>query len=247
MLDTYENTTEESLNRLEKRYHMENLFLEAVSQGNIEKCEKMLLSYSFNSSYQKRNPNPIRDMKNYTIIFNTLLRKSAEYGSVHPFYIDKISSDFALKIEALNTLEEGEILQRKMVETYCEIVNTHSAKNYSPLIQKLITKIDADISSDLSLSAQAKELNVNASYLSNVFKKEIGTTLTDYVSKKRIEYAKKILASTNLQIQSIAQTCGILDLNYFTKLFKKYTGTTPTKYRESVNEQQKTAKETSQK
>lgn len=239
MLDAYKNTTEESLSKLEKRYEMENLFLDAVSQGNINKCKKMLSSYKFNSTYQKRNIDPIRDMKNYTIIFNTLLRKSAEHGSVHPFYIDKISSDFALKIEALHTLEEGEKLQKNMVKTYCEIVKTHSAKNYSPLIQKLITKIDADIASDLSLNTQAKELNINASYLSNTFRKEIGTTLTDYVRTKRIEYAKKLLETTSLQIQSIAQKCGILDLNYFSKVFKKYTGITPVHYRETVKNKKK--------
>ena len=73
-------------------------------------------------------------------------------------------------------------------------------------------------------------MNINASYLSNTFRKEIGTTLTDYVRTKRIEYAKKLLETTSLQIQSIAQKCGILDLNYFSKVFKKYTGLTPSEY-----------------
>ncbi len=57
-------------------------------------------------------------------------------------------------------------------------------------------------------------------------------TYTDFINKKRVENAKKLLASTSLQIQTVAQHCGILDVNYFTKLFKKYTGMTPGKFRE---------------
>ena len=47
-----------------------------------------------------------------------------------------------------------------------------------------------------------------------------------------IERAKELLVSTNIQIQNIAQRCGMLDVNYFTKTFKKYTDLTPKKYRE---------------
>ena len=62
--------------------------------------------------------------------------------------------------------------------------------------------------------------------------KETGVTLTEFVSKKRIDHAAFLLTSTNLQIQTIAQHCGIFDVNYFTKTFKKITGKTPKEYRE---------------
>lgn len=224
---------EESLKNLESRYEAENMFIKAVSQGNIKKCEEMLCTSKFNSLIEKRVDDPVRNMKNYTIIFNTLLRKAAEMGKVHPYYIDKISSDYAKKIEGISSLEEGEKLQLNMIHSYCRLVQIHSSKDYSLLVQKLTTRIDADLSADLTLRTQAYELGVNASYLSNLFKKETGTTYTDYVNKKRIEYAKQLLKSTNYQIQSIAQQCGILDLNYFSKVFKKYTGTTPMRYREN--------------
>ena len=106
-------------------------------------------------------------------------------------------------------------------------------KNYSPLIQKVLTTIDSELTADLSLNFQAKELNVNPSYLSSLFKKETGMTLTDYVNKKRAEHAARLLKTTSMQIQTIAQYCGILDVNYFTKVFKKYLGKTPKEYRES--------------
>ena len=105
-------------------------------------------------------------------------------------------------------------------------------KNYSPLVQRVITIIDSDLTADLSLRKQAQLLNVNASYLSALFKKETGLTLTEYVSKKRVEQAAFLLRSTGQQIQTVAQNCGIYDVNYFTKIFKKITGKTPKEYRD---------------
>lgn len=227
------NAVEESLNNLELRYEKENIFINAVSQGNIKKCQAMLNASDFNFLSEKRADDPIRNLKNYSIIFNTLLRKAAEYGKVHPYYIDKISSDFAVKIEKLSSVEEGKKLHRNMVDSYCRLVQINSSKDYSPIIQKVTTRIDADLTADLSLHTQAAEFSVNASYLSNLFKKEVGTTYTDYVNKKRIEYAESLLTQTNDQVQNIAQKCGIFDLNYFSKVFKKYTGMTPVKYRET--------------
>lgn len=107
-------------------------------------------------------------------------------------------------------------------------------KGYSLLVRKVLTMIDADLTADLSLRAQAELLNVNSSYLSTLFKKETGATLTEYVNKKRVEHAIFLLNTTNLQIQSIAQHCGIPDVNYFTKTFKKYIGKTPKEYRDLI-------------
>ena len=106
-------------------------------------------------------------------------------------------------------------------------------KNFSPLIQKTIIHIDSDITANLSLSEVAKAQNVSSSYLSWLFKQEVGETLTEHVNKKRVNAATKLLSSTNLQIQTVAQHCGILDVQYFSKVFKKYTGKTPKEYRDS--------------
>jgi YesN/AraC family two-component response regulator len=118
-----------------------------------------------------------------------------------------------------------------MVRHYCQLVQDFSLKGRSHLISKLLIHIDADLTADLSLSALAKLLNVNSSYLSALFKKELGSTLTEYVSTRRVKYAMFLLSTTNLQVQAIAQHCGIPDVNYFTRTFKRYAGVTPKEYR----------------
>ncbi len=217
---------------LERRYAKENELIDAVSKGLTHKAEMIFANITPENALERRLTDSLRNTKNFLIILNTLLRKGAEQGKVHPFHIDVVSSDFALKIEATQNVEECGELLKYMVKKYCRLVNKHSQRNYSLLIQKVITQIESDIASDLSLNNLSKIFEVNPSYLSSLFKKETGCTLTEYVNKQRIERAKELLVSTNIQIQNIAQRCGMLDVNYFTKTFKKYTDLTPKKYRE---------------
>lgn len=218
---------------LEDRYEAEQNFIRAVSQGQLLKAQLHMPKFS-TANLEQRTTDSIRNLKNYTIILNTLLRKAAEMGSVHPFHIDNLSSRFARKIETITSEKEAQHLQQEMVHKYCLLVQNHSIRGYSPLIQKVITQIDADLTADLSLKTLSALLNINSSYLSTLFKKETGSTLTEYVNRKRIEHALQLLNSTNMQIQTVAQHCGVSDVNYFTKLFKKQIGKTPKEYREDV-------------
>ena len=218
---------------LEKRYEAENRFLNYISQGNYHKAE-----LAFDSStlfdIEKRVNDPIRNFKNYSISMNTVLRKATEQGGVHPLHIDTVSSQFAKKIEMITSLESGRNLMKEMIRKYGLLVKNHSIKDYSLLVQKVITRIEADLTADQSLNTHATILNISPSYLSTLFRKETGITLTEYVNRKRIEHSILLLNTTNMQFQTIAQHCGISDINYFTRIFKKIIGKTPKEYRNSI-------------
>ncbi|OUN90306.1 helix-turn-helix domain-containing protein [Blautia sp. An46] len=218
---------------LEERYDEENSLIQAVAKGQTHKAEAFVNGFNM-QGIEHRIPDRLRNVKNYMIILNTLLRKAAESADVHPIHIDKLSSEFAHRIEQLTSESGMNTLSREMVRKYCLLVTNHSMKDYSLLVRKVLTQIDLDLTADLSLKVQAKALGVNASYLSTLFKKETGKTLTEYVNGKRIEYAIFLLNSTQLQIQAIAQYCGISDVNYFTRLFKTAVGKTPKEYRDSI-------------
>lgn len=222
-----------SMHILEERYANENRMIQAISYGQTHKIE-MILTEASRQGIEERISDPVRNIKNYSIVLNTLLRKAAEVGAVHPFHIDALSSRFAREIELIHSPEEGFKLHMEMMRKYSLLVKNHSLKGYSLLIRKVLTQIDYDLTADLSLKAQADLLNINASYLSTLFKKETGMTLTDYVNRKRVEHAITLLNTTDLQIQTIAQHCGVPDVNYFTKTFKKYIHKTPKEYREDI-------------
>lgn len=220
---------------MEERYAHENSLIEAVRQGQMWKIENLMARIT-PTAFEKRVSDPIRNLKNYCIITNTLLRKAAEQGGVHPIYIDSLSSAFAMRIEQVSSPAAGPALIVEMAQSYCRLVRHHSTKRYSAPVQKAIIIIDSDLSAQLNLSRLARELNVNSSYLSSLFKKETGLTVTGYILNRRISHARHLLENTRLQIQTIGQLCGFEDVHYFSKLFKKVAGQTPKQYRQAVIE-----------
>lgn len=230
------NTFDETLaniNVLEIRYSFENELTRAIVNGQLQK-ENLLLDAIKENAFQKRLTDPVRNAKNYCIIMNTLSRKAAEQGGVHPFYIDRTSSDFAARIEQLGAISEAPILIREMFRTYCQLVRTHMTKPYSPIIQTTMMIIDSNLSAELSLHPLAAQQGISDGYLSMIFKKETGKTVSEYIREKRIQHAMHLLNTTHLQIQTIALHCGIMDVQYFSKIFKKQTGKTPLEYRKSL-------------
>ncbi len=218
---------------MEMRYSFENEMIRAVALGQQHKEGR--LSAAFNEQmFEKRVQDPVRNAKNYCIIMNTLLRKAAEEGGVHPIHIDKLSSKFAAKIELITDVSKVSEFMREMFSSYCRLVHKHSTRQYSPIVKKTVIVIDSNISAELSLGTLAKARGVSSGYLATVFKKETGKTVSEYVRDKRMEHAKYLLSTTHLQIQTVALHCGIMDVQYFSKIFKKQIGKSPKEYRESI-------------
>lgn len=86
---------------------------------------------------------------------------------------------------------------------------------------------------DLMLKDAATEAKMSCSRFSTVFAREMGCTFTEYVTNLRMEKARKLLAETPLRVAQIAAAVGYNDAHYFSWIFRKVTGTTPTDYRES--------------
>ena len=154
------------------------------------------------------------------------------------YTLDKINA-LNLKDETLTkfnqltrTIKESLRLQEDMIRDYCLLVKKHSLSKYSYYVGKAITLIQYDLTADLSLNSIAGQLNVNSSYLSRLFHKECGCTLTEYVNTQRIERAVVLLGDENKRIQDVANECGFQDTTYFIRVFKKQLGVTPAAYRE---------------
>lgn len=224
---------EANIKMMEARYSFENELIRAVTLGQQHK--ESLFSTEFKEQmFEKRAADPVRNAKNYCIIMNTLLRKAAEQGGVHPVHIDKTSSKLAMKIELLPDVKSSMMLMKEIFSSYCRLVYKNSMKQYSPIVKKTILVIESDISAELSLDTLAQKQGISKGYLATIFKKETGKTVLEYIKDKRIEHAMYLLTNTHLQIQTIALHCGVMDVQYFSKIFKKKIGMNPKEYRESA-------------
>ncbi|MEK4476260.1 response regulator [Paenibacillus sp. FSL R7-0048] len=88
-----------------------------------------------------------------------------------------------------------------------------------------------NLEQDLPREQVAEQVFLNPDYLSRMFKKEIGYSISDYILMERINYAKTLLSQTNISISSIATSVGYTNFSHFAKIFKKIAGIGPTEYR----------------
>lgn len=224
----------EAMQSVEKRYQAENELLEAVAKGDTNRA---LYTYSNLFSYRvpPRVTDRLRNAKNLSFSLNTLLRKAVQNGLVHPLYIDEMSGRFAQEIEKSTSVEALNALGREMVHKYSNLVRNHSMRGYSPAVQKVVNYIDFNYQEDLSLKKIADLFSISPSYLSALFKKETGSTLTEYINNKRIDISVSLLNTTDSSIQNVAAQVGFLDVNYYTRIFKKLKGISPSAYRNLIN------------
>lgn len=85
--------------------------------------------------------------------------------------------------------------------------------------------------SDLSLTTVAATLGLNASYLSHIFKQQTGESFVNALNEVRLKNACRLLQTTNLSIQAVAERCGYTSAGYFNRVFKKKFGITPGQFR----------------
>lgn len=87
---------------------------------------------------------------------------------------------------------------------------------------------------DITIKDVSESLNLNANYISQLFKKETGITYTKYLTQLRMEKAKHLLTQTNLSLSEICDQVGYNDYFYFLKTFKKYEGISPSNYKNNL-------------
>lgn len=108
-------------------------------------------------------------------------------------------------------------------------------ENYSvEIVRKIVERLDRDCAQKVSLSQLAKEFHINEAYLSYVFKKEMGLSLTNYVLQIRMEQACQLLALGQEKLRTIARRVGYEDYQYFVRVFKKTMNVTPSEYQAQI-------------
>ncbi|MDR6553668.1 response regulator [Paenibacillus qinlingensis] len=95
---------------------------------------------------------------------------------------------------------------------------------------KAMRFVEDHLKESISLSVVAEHIHLNPSYVSELFKKELGINFTDYVSKRRIERAIELLRKRDYSNLELAEAVGVHNEKYFCTLFKKITGTSPQKF-----------------
>lgn len=131
-----------------------------------------------------------------------------------------------------NVMDLNDIL-REAARKAAESVNTYNNKNMKLLLKSAVEYLENHYNEPITLNDVAEKLYVSTYYLSRMFKKELNKNFVDYLNEIRINRAKELLLDVRYKTYEVADAIGISDPHYFSKLFKKYVGMTPTEYKDS--------------
>ncbi|OMD10124.1 helix-turn-helix transcriptional regulator, partial [Paenibacillus odorifer] len=131
----------------------------------------------------------------------------------------------------IETLEELSTILNKIMQNVVEAFSKHR-----PLHRTVVTALEIirnKYNTNLSLEYVAKEAYVSNTYLSSLFRQELGVNFLDYLHQYRVEEAKKLLRQ-NLKMYAVAKLVGYGEERHFSATFKKWTGLTPSQYQKGL-------------
>lgn len=167
-------------------------------------------------------------------IFNvatTLGKMKCEIGG-----LEETKYDYFRKIdEAMYASDAIAVTEAFIREVERTIGETNSSVN--PNMTKLLEYIQNHYADPITLTGVARQFHFNASYLSSYFTAHNGEGFSEYLNKVRLEKAMELLETTEKSISDISASVGYSDQSYFTKVFKKQTGISPSRYRRRDVEQ----------
>jgi two-component system response regulator YesN len=137
-------------------------------------------------------------------------------------------------INFLNCKEIDDLRKAFMdrIKTIFDILDKlYCTKTYNDTIVQICDCVLENSEDELSLTYIAEKLYMNKNYISEVFKQKTGMSITQYLTRIKMERAKVLIADGKLKIYEISDMLGYKDVEYFSKVFKKYTGMSPTQFR----------------
>ncbi|GKU77492.1 helix-turn-helix domain-containing protein [Paenibacillus sp. L3-i20] len=163
--------------------------------------------------------------------FRWLERGAVSVGKSLP----KLSQLEQLDMKQLSVKPEQLVIQILSAITvqYEQVVGGKSGRNTT--IERTLTYIREHLDQSLTLSQVAASVHMNPNYFSELFKKETGKNYIEFVTEARIEWAIRLLRETPAKVSEIAKRVGYEDMKHFNRLFKRYTGETPSYFRNEVN------------
>ncbi len=118
-----------------------------------------------------------------------------------------------------------------MIQEACKVIESRLEKSYSPAVDRAVQIIQTQYMDHLSVNMIAEQVHYSPAHLSTVFKRETGMTLSDSILQIRLKSAMNLLRTTLDSVSSIARQSGYADVQYFSRVFKQFTGLTPLEYR----------------
>ena len=144
-----------------------------------------------------------------------------------------LSDIYIRSIDKCRSADEVNILHRELVDDYTQRMNIiGKANRYPKAITICLDYIYDNLHTKISLDDLAKKAGLSPPYLSRLFKRETGVTVSEYIMRKRVEAAANMLRYSEYSVLEISEYLCFSSESYFIQVFRRITGDTPKVYRE---------------
>lgn len=223
----------------EVAFHKPNEF-HSISGDNIVSSEVFIISFVCSSSAMAFFKGKVTEVPDKLKKFISLIKEEG-YKAFDMLPITGVS----LKIKEDAPLGCQQLIRIHLEEFLIKLIRSENGENntrFFPtkesmenhLVSEMISIIEDNIFSDITVSYICGKLNYSRAYLSKIFKNSTGYTLLEYILNLKIKTAKKLIRENNLNFTQISDKLMFDNPHYFSRVFKRITGHTPSEYKKSV-------------
>ncbi len=212
-------------------YETEILFFSCIMHGDTERLGEYLEKL-FNDGIVagRLSLNSLRQMRYWAVSCITIATRYAIQGGLPEMEAFNLSDSYIRDIDMIN--DENEIIEyliKKSFELTTLIKNIKVRSNYPSPIRKCVSFIDKNLHSKITLEELANTCGLSKDYVSQLFKKTTGKTITEYIKQRRLSSAKQLL-DRGVSISDTAYGLGFCSESYFIACFKAEYKVTPKEY-----------------
>ncbi len=214
-------------------YERENAFFKCMQDGDTEGVQRLYEPLG-TSEMGTLSDNPLRNLQYHLIITVALLTRSCIEGGMEMEEAYNLSDIYIRSIDKAGSEDEIRMLHRELVNDYAQRMQIIRKRNrYPRAIAVCMDYIYDNLHTKLTLKELADAAGLSVSYLSKLFRNEVGMTVMEYITRKRIEAAGNMLRYSEFSCLAIADYLCFSSESHFIQVFRKYTGYTPKRYREA--------------
>lgn len=207
-------------------------FYECVKRGDIDAVNKAFTPLG-GEGYGILSEDSLRNLKYHLVITIAFITRFCVEGGMERETAYNLSDLYIRRTDKARTADEVHELHRKAAADFTKRMSKIKTENvYSKPVIQCFEYVYNHLNEKITLEDIADELGLSSPYLSKLFHKETGTTLSRYINKKRIETAGRMLLYSDYEAADIANFLAFSSHSHFIQAFKKETGYTPKEYRD---------------
>ncbi len=213
----------------------QKFLLEGIKSGNIKAVKNVLQDIlDYINSLGAADKEYLKNFYWNTISLINNIRISVLAADNDKNADRKDISSLYKMIERCDNIKDLNGILEDVSVSIAEKVNSFNNKSMKLVLRKAMDYLREHYNEQITLNEVSGHTYVSTYYISRIFKKELGKNFVDCLNEIRIEKAKELLKDIRYKTYEVAEMVGIPDAHYFSKLFKKYEGLTPTEYKDSI-------------